>query len=204
VNIYAAAAAFAIVACVLFQPAAAADPVITNVHPFELHPGVNKLPGFGVNGETFTIVQAWRGNGNAHGYHVWLVMSPEAEGQPFGVTGMFVEGQTLPQDLIRDDPFDGERILGSIRFARAQIDGVAQTVLIDSFLNYDSGRPLADHETARIRMFKLVRSEDGGQPDMFVEISEMQTTKRYCSVEYAVRDVLHIGGENLSGADGCS
>jgi len=189
---------------ILAGTAAAAEPVITDIKPFELHPGINTVPGFGVNGETFTIVQAWRGNGNAHGYDVWLVLSPEAEGQKFGVTGQEIQGEVLPRDIIRDEPFDGERWEGSIRFARAKVDGVPRTILIDAQLGYDGGRPFADHETATIRIFQLSRSDDGGQPDIFNQISERKTAKRYCNVEYAVRDVLHIPvDDSIRGKDGC-
>jgi hypothetical protein len=184
---------------------AAAEPVITDIHPFVLHPGINKVPGFGVNGETFTIVQSWRGNGNAHGYNVWLVLSPEAEGQTFGVTGEEVEGEVLPRDTIRDDPFDGERSMGAIRFARAKIDGVPQTILIDAHLGFDAGRPFADHETATIRIYKLFRS-DIGQPDMFSQVAVLKTTKRYCNILLAMRDMLHIPLGQFAGAnetDGC-
>jgi hypothetical protein len=206
VNSFAATAAFLVVACALAPTASAADPAVTDIKPFTLHPGVNTVPGFGVNGETFTIVQAWRGNGNAHGYNVWLVMSPKAEDQPFGVTGLAFNETDVPRDVIRDDPFDGERRLGSIRFARARVDGMPQTILIAADLDYDSGRPLADHETATIRIYKLTRSEGevGGQPDIFVQAAVLKTTERYCNVEYAVRDRLHLPvDESMQGKDGC-
>lgn len=200
-------AAFLIAACILARPAAA-DPVITDIHPFELHPGVNTVPGFGVNGETFTIVQGWRGNGNAHGYTVWLVLSPEAESQPFGVTAQMKEGAVLPNDVIRDDPFDVERWMGAIRFARARIDGAAATILIDAHLDYTASRPLADHETATIRIYRLFRNDEGalGNPDIFAQVAVLKTTKRYCNVQLALRDTLHIPLDGFAGAnetDGC-
>jgi hypothetical protein len=189
--------------------ALAAEPTITHIKEIALHPGVNTVPGFGVNGETFTIVQAWRGNGNAHGYTDWLVLSPESEDNPFGVVGTMYEGGGPPRDLIRDEPFDGERRIGVIRFARATIDGKPHSILIDTQLDFDAGRPLADHEIATIRIFELTHTDGdvGAPPDLFALISTRRTTKRYCNAELALRDTLGLplakGDSETSSADGC-
>jgi len=191
----------------IFAGPVLADPAITDIHPFKLHPGINKVPGFGVNGETFTIVQGWRGNGNAHGYNVFLVLSPEAESQPAGVTGVMSEGAGLPLDTIRDDPFDGERQMGVIHFARAKVDGTPQTILIDAHLDSTAGRPFADHEKATIRIYTLIRNDSGSdQPDLFTPATVLHTTKVYCNVQLALRDALHIPLGDFSGPnqkDGC-
>jgi hypothetical protein len=96
-------------------------PPITDVRPVTLHPGINVVPGFLPGGGTATIIEAWRGNGNAHGHHTWMVLGGATEGNPVGVVG--IEGGERLVDAVTDDLFDGERVLGAVRFARARVAG---------------------------------------------------------------------------------
>ena len=57
-------------------------PVITAIQPIALHRGNNVLPDFLPGGRTATIIQSWRGNGNAHGVSGWYSPPHPGTAQP--------------------------------------------------------------------------------------------------------------------------
>ncbi len=199
--------AFAWIGTGLLLAAASPPPVIADLKPIALHPGINRIAGFLPGGATATIVEAWRGNGNAHGYHVWMVLGGPSEGSPIGLVG--VDGAGRPSDVITDNPFDGERALGAVRFATGMIAGRQATLLVEAKLDDSPSGIPADHATATVRWFRLDHQADatGRTTDAFVPIGTAQTTKRYCNADLALRDVAHIpltaqfGGANS--VDGC-
>jgi len=182
---------------------------ITNIQPIALHPGVNIVPNFTPEGAPVTIVQGWRGNGNAHSHAVWMVLAREAEGMAEGVIGL-QPAQGPLHETIDDDPFDGERTLGVIRFARARLDGAPATILIDAHLDEAPRGVLADHATATITVYRLVRTDGapGTTPLVFEPASVVHTTHRFCNVEPALHEALGLplspdyGGANP--VDGCA
>lgn len=197
----------ALLAAVIAAAPSAAS--VTGIEPIHLHPGVNIVAGFTPNGRSATIVQGWRGNGNAHGYNVWLVLTPKAEDQPYGVVDLDADPNGDSQDLIRDDPFDGERTLGVILFARARVNGRPASILVDARLDESSSGVLADHATATITVFRLVQSADVlGTPDVFEPILVTKTTARYCNADAALHAVLAVplppGYAGANPVDGCS
>ena len=189
--------------------ATGAPPPITDLHPIALHPGINRVPGFLVGGGTATIVEGWRGNGNAHGYRVWMVLGGPSEGNPVGIVGLDGNDRRPVFETITDNPFDGERVLGAIRFATARIAGKPATLLIQSDLDEAASGVLADHATATVRWFRLDHDEEaiGRTTDEFVPIGTVTTTKRYCNAELALRDVagvpLPTGFSGADKSDGC-
>lgn len=172
--------------------AAAPPPMPADIRPVALHPGVNQVAGFLPGGGTATIVEAWRGNGNAHGHHAWMILGGASEGQPTGLVG--IEQADGIADSVSDNPFDGERVLGAVRFATAQIGGKPVSLLLRADLDEaPSGIP-ADHATATVRWYRLDHQVDAiGRPtDLFVRIGEVRTTARYCNAELALRDVAGL------------
>ena len=156
-----------------------------------LHAGVNNVPGFTADGRAATIVQGWRENGNAHGYNTFQILVAERSGAAQRVVD--VDGPQHPVDLIRDEPFDGERQIGVVRLARAILDGHRQTVLITADLNPAPSGVLADHATATIKVFRLVRDETVGSTwDRFALAWSTTTTAHYCNVQLALRDTLGL------------
>ena len=170
--------------------AMAAEPSVTDVQVVNVHAGINRIPHFAADGRTATVIQGWRGNGNAHGYNVFLVLLPSAEGMPLGV----VDRIDSESDVLRDDPFDGERTLGTVLFARATLAGVRQTVLIAAHLDESQSGVLADHATATVNVYRLVKSDGqiGTTPDYFELAWSTQTTARYCNVDLALASALSI------------
>jgi hypothetical protein len=189
--------------------AAAPPPGLTDLRPITLHPGINKVPGFLPGGGTATIVEAWRGNGNAHGHHVWMVLGGASEGNAVGVVGREGDDRDPVFDTITDSPFDGERVLGAVRFVTARVAGVPATLLVTADLAESDGGVLADHAVATVRWFRLDHDADAvGRPaDEFVAIGKVRTVRRYCNAEVALRDVAMIplprdyAGANRT--DGC-
>ncbi|WP_254602805.1 hypothetical protein [Sphingomonas bacterium] len=186
----------------LFLAAATAPagaPPVTGLKPIVLHPGINRVPGFLAGGGTATIVQAWRGNGNAHGYTVWTVLGGPSEGSRVGLVGFETPGAEPVRDTIRDEPFDGERVLGAVQFATGQfatgrLRGRPVTLVITADLNQAASGVLADHATATVRWYRLDHAADAfGRPtDDFLPIGSVTTTKRYCNAWLAMRDVAGI------------
>ena len=200
-------AALAMMALVL--GAAGPPPRITDLRPITLHPGVNRVPGFLVGSGAATIVEAWRGNGNAHGYHVWMVLGGPSEGKSVGVVGRDGDDRRPVFETISDNPFDGERVLGAVRFATARIAGKRATLLIEADLDEASSGVAADHATATVRWFRLDHDADAiGRPtDEFVPLAEVHTAKRYCNAELALRDAAGVplppGFAGANRVDGC-
>lgn len=182
-------------------------PHIGEIAPIALEFGINSVPGFLPDGGVATIVEAWRGNGNAHGYSVWMVLTGPSEGNPVGIAPFADDDEELPVETIRDNPFDGERPMGSVRFARARIDGEPASIVIAADLDWTDGRPFADHERATIKIYRLVANHEGlGPPIEFERIAKLRTAKRYCNVDLAVRDMLGVPIGEVPGPnaiDGC-
>lgn len=188
---------------------ATSPPRITDLRPVALHPGVNRVPAFLPGGGAATIVEAWRGNGNAHGHDAYMVLGGPSEGNAVGVVGTDDGGDAPIAETISDNPFDGERVLGSVRFATARLEGRPVSLLIRADLKSDGNRPLADHDRAVVRWYRLDHQDDAlGRPtEEFILIASTATTKRYCNAELALRDVAGVplspgyGGPNK--VDGC-
>ena len=187
-------------------------PTIADLVPVSLHPGVNHVPGFLVGGGTATIVEAWRGNGNAHGYHVWMVLAGPSEGNPVGVVGVAGDEHFPVFATVSDNPFDGERILGAVRFATGRIAGKPATLLIEASLDESPSGVLADHSTATIDWYRLDHVADptdtvGRTTDEFVPIGRVRTTKRYCNADLAMRDEARLplprDFDGFNRVDGC-
>lgn len=189
---------------VLATPLAAAPggtPRVTALVPLRLHPGINVVPRFLPHGGSATIIQAWRDNGNAHGYNAWMMLSGAVNGQPVGLVSF--EGA----DTLRDDPFDGERTLGIVRFAQGRVDGQRASLVLDAHLDSTEGRPLADHESATLKIYRLTENDGIGPRLNFELIATQHTRKRYCNAELALRDMLGVplakGYAGFNQTDGC-
>lgn len=165
-----------------------------DLRPIPLHAGVNRVHGFLPDGGTATIVQAWRANGYAHGHHDWLVLRAAPDGDAAEeVTLVNPETHAL-EDVIADAPFDGERVLGSVRFARGRVDGRAASLVLQAVLNASPSGVLADHATAAIRVFRLEQTggAPGDSPLEFRPIFKRTTAKRYCNADLALSQTLSV------------
>jgi len=176
----------------------AAEPVVSDIAVIPIHDGVNVIPRFAADGRAATIVKAWRDNGNAHGYSVYLVTLPVKDdygaGHKTGVVG-FDDGGAAPFcDTATASPFDGERVLQTLRFARAKIDGAPAVVMIRADLGEAKSGVLADHAPADIRIYKLEHPgvDVGTTPDVFRLVSKTRAPGLYCNADVALAVELHL------------
>ena len=184
-------------------------PLVTDLRPITLQPGVNRVPGFLPGGGAATIVEGWRGNGNAHGFHVWLVLGGASEGHPVGVVGIEGGDGDPVHTTVSDNPFDGERVLGVVQFAFGRVAGQPATLLVRADLDEAPSGVLADHATAPVRWYRLDHHDDaiGRTTDLFRLIGTAHSARRYCNTELALRDLAGMplpadyAGPNR--ADGC-
>ena len=167
--------------------------------PIKVHPGVNHVRAILPYGATATIIQAWRGNGPAHGYHLGMVLTGASEGKAVGLAAVEQSGD-VHNETIRDDPFDAERALGDVRFARAQVDGRTASVVIAAYVKGTQG-VLADHRKATVTVNRLEATEVGiGAPLSFARVAMLPSTKRYCNVDLALRNILGVAlGDDYAG-----
>ncbi len=189
--------------------AAAPSPRVAGLQPIALHDGVNTVPGFLPSGTTAIIIQAWRATGNAHGHHDWLVLGSTAEGHAAVEVTLVNPTSKQLDDVIGDAPFDGERVLATVRFARGTAEGRPVSLLLQAKLDDPPSGIPADHATATVRVFRLEATDGapGESPLEFRPISSVTTAKRYCNAELALSQVLAVplpanyGGPNK--VDGC-
>lgn len=198
------AGAMAMLAC-LAQSAMAADPSAAGVPqlgkltPIPVPDGINAISKFAPDGRTGTIVMAWRDNGNAHGHYVYLVLLPLPEGQvsldkQTGVVAFDGGRGSSLEDVAGASPFDGERVLQTVRFARGQWGGAPATLMLRADLGRSSSGVLADHAPADISIYKLDRSPDGvgAPPDVFRLVARFRPPGRFCNADLALATALRL------------
>jgi hypothetical protein len=106
------------------------EPKLSDLTEIPLHPGLNHIEGFAQDGRPADILEAWRDNGNAHGYHLFVLTMPSAPGKfDWNVVGT-ERGDEPLRDCIRDDPHTFEDAVRSIRFAHGRVDGRSATLLL--------------------------------------------------------------------------
>ena len=182
---------------------------VTRLQPLALHDGVNQVRSFLPDGADALVVQAWRANGNAHGHHDWLVLGPAAGGHGADVVTLADPRTGMLRDTISDAPFDGERVLGTVRFARGLVDGRPASLLLEVLLDEAPNGVLADHATATLRIYRLDATDGGAgdSPFEFRLVSSDRSPKSYCNADLALSQMLDLPlSPNYAGpkpADGC-
>jgi hypothetical protein len=178
---------------------------IKNLSIISLKMGDNFVPHFAVDGRPARIIQAWRGNGNAHGYTIFLVAMPGGESQTDWNVVSIDEPHGPARDEILDSPYNGEQYLHSIRFAHGSLDGKPETLLLSARLNIK--RSYGERASVTYDVYKLVHDDESfGTWDRFVLVERSQSAKRYCNAELAISRRFAIplgdyGGPNKK--DGC-
>lgn len=188
---------FTALAVLLATPSLAADLTISDISVIPIHDGVNTIDHFTADGRTATVFRAWRDNGNAHGHDVYLVSVPlqQQEGieNSAGVVAFDDQTRNLA-DTITASPFDGERRLASIRFARALVDGKRETVVIDAELGVSKSGVLADHAPAGVSVYVLKSPGVGvgTTPDVFMLAFKVRAVGLYCNADMALHQTLGL------------
>lgn len=186
---------------------------LRDINLIPLHDGMNTIEHFAADGRAATIVRAWRDNGNAHGYYLHLVLLPLVKDQgtsnKFGVVA-FDKGKDTINDTAIASPFDGERVLGALRFAKATMNGTSTTVMIRADLAEASSGILADHVPADISVYRLESRgvAVGSTPDVFCLVSKTRPPGEFCNADMALATALRLplpadyaGGKGPSGCN---
>jgi hypothetical protein len=197
--------------------AGASDPMraeITELTEIPVKSGLNYLDNFAADGRQGLIIVGWRDNGNAWGYHVYMVMlSSAAETGAWEVvtTGMKRNaGDAVHQlDVIRDTPHTVEDAITSVRFGRGRVAGRPATLLIIARRDISKAPSAGAATPVAFDVFRLMRNEDDiGKPQhYFARIDTLHATKRYCNSDLALNKELRLPlprpyiGPNLD--DGC-
>ena len=176
---------------------AAEPPVLGAIEIIPIHDGINTAEQFASDGRTATIVEAWRDNGNAHGHFAYLVTLPsKQDAKSPSLTGVvaFDSGERGLDDVLGVSPFDGERVLGAVRFAHATLDGATATIAIRAELGESPSGVLADHAPVDISIYRLEHPgvEAGTTPDVFRLVEKRRVEGRFCNADMALATVLHL------------
>jgi len=197
--------------------AGAADPglaKITDLTEIPVKSGLNYVDDFSTDGRQGLIVVGWRDNGNAWGYHVYMVMmSPPAQTGAWEVVTTGIKqtpGAAVRQvDVVQDTPHTVEDSLATVRFARGKVDGQLATLLIIARRDISKAPNAAAATAVAFDVFRLMRNEDDiGEPrHYFAHIDTLHATMRYCNADLALSKELRLPlpqpyvGPNLE--DGC-
>ena len=184
---------------------------VTDVTAIPLRAGVNRIEGFAPDGREAQVVLAWRENGNAHGYSLFMVMLPgRPGGSDWNVVGLEQpEGDPAFQDVLRDQPHAGEDVVRAVRLARGRVDGRPATLVIIATRELN-GEPYPSPAPVRFEVFALAsgRGEIGVTRDYFRRVSVQRLEQRSCNAELALSQRFGLpirGGRTpLNRRDGCA
>ncbi|MBL6852795.1 MAG: hypothetical protein ISS15_20760 [Alphaproteobacteria bacterium] len=159
---------------------------LTNLRLIDVRLGENRIPHFAIDGRPARIVVAWRGNGNAHSFNIFLIVMPggEVEGD-WNVVGVDRGPPKYNFDDVESDaPHTGEDYVRSVHFAHALLDGKPQTLLMTATRNWTKSIP--EPAITTFEVYELIRPEDGVEtPDRFTLIEKVASRGRFCNSEVA-------------------
>ena len=167
-------------------------PRLSDVEVIPLHGGLNSIPNLAGDGRIGTIIDAWRDNGNAHGYSVFMVLLPSTEGSHEPQVVAIDNGNGVAE-FARDDPHTGEDALSSVFFARGRLDGKPTTLLIEATRDFPK-TAIPDPSRATITVYALRRFDGsvGSTPDDFEAVFKLRTTRAFCHSEMALHQELGL------------
>lgn len=104
------------------------------------------------------------------------------------------DGKAPLADTIGASPFDGERVLQTVRFAHARVDGAPATVMIRADLGEAKSGVLADHAPADVSVYVLKSPgvDVGATPDVFKLAFKVRAVGRFCNADMALHTTLGL------------
>jgi hypothetical protein len=164
---------------------------LAGLRVMHIHPGVNTVPNFAGDGRGARIVEGWRDNGNAHGYHLYVVLLPvKPGGTDWNVVG--VDDAERFEDTVADAPHTGEDIVRRVVFARGLLDGHDATLLLMATRQWRNSIP--EPAITEIRVYELRRNDGdvGETQDYFQSVGSYLTKIEYCNADNALKDEFGI------------
>ncbi len=183
-------------------------PSTGNMSAIILKEGINEIKNFSPNGEDGIILKAWRDNGNAHGYWLYVVMLPkEKPALGWNIIGIEDNSGSI-EDSLRDNPHTGEDYIKTVLFANGLLDGARGTFLIIAERDLTHAENLGAPAETIITTYKLVPQEIpvGQTPYIFKKIHEQRTKALFCNSNLALSKTLNLSfslGEISNKNDGC-
>jgi hypothetical protein len=170
---------------------------LTGLQPIEIKEGLTRIANAEGDGRDAQVFCAWRDNGNAWGFHVYMVTMPRkfegGAGTDWWIVGMERDPNGAPAFNITDTPHTGEDAITTVRFARGQLDGKPSTLLITAERQWKNSVP--DPAVAAIRVYVLKNNEDEGPgttPDAFEPALSFTTTATYSDANAALKAELGL------------
>jgi hypothetical protein len=161
--------------------------VISGLRLIDLRMGENQIAHFAADGRPARIIEAWRGNGNAHSYHLYMVLMGGGEqDNDWNIVGVDTGPSTPFLDTIADEPHTGEDFVFSVYFAHARLDGKPQTLLLTARRHWKES--YGDAGITTFDVYKLANvSEEGGPgtTDQFQLVEAFDSTTRACNSDLA-------------------
>jgi len=178
----------------------ALDP--TKTQEVILQPGINNIEAMADTGAAGTIVVAWRGNGNAHGYHSYMVLlDGDAHSGGAGHPSLLVpvEDKTTADapfiNVINDVPHTFDDVITSVRFFRSRIGGKPAFLLIIAARDLGKAESLISPAPVAIDIYRLrsFSAEEPGRPIAYFEnIRHLVSAGTYCHADKAVATELKL------------
>jgi len=167
---------------------AAAPSDITKLSVIPIRDGMNQIGDFSGDGRRTMIIEGWRDNGNAHGYHVFLVMLESEPGRgDWNVVTVQRKPTEHERDIVNDDPHTAEDAVCSVRFARGLVHEKPATLLIIATRQLAPSVSLADPAPVDIEFYRLVQNDlPGWPPDHFDLLETIRPRTPYCNSDLAL------------------
>ncbi len=159
---------------------------LTRLHVIPLAMGLNRIAHFATDGRPAQIVMAWRGNGNAHSYNLFLVVMPGGESDTaWNVVGVYRDPPKGDfDDTVADAPHTGEDQVRSVYFAHANLDGKPATLLMTATREWKESIPEA--AVTLFEVYKLVHMDEGfGTADQFNLVEAFRSKDLFCNSDLA-------------------
>ena len=166
---------------------AAADTgaAITDIKVVPLTQEITPIPSMTSDGRDGKIIKAWRENGNAQAYNLFLVT---ADGKVVGVAT-----DRGFADNIRDEPHTGKDAVESIRFAWGRVGGEKAFLLITATRIIAPDYGPGDPSQVIFDIYQLTGNGDLGKTgDFFMRIHEFNADKKYCNSDLALTKNLGL------------
>ncbi|MCW2266100.1 hypothetical protein M2305_002047 [Gluconobacter cerinus] len=157
----------------------------------------------------FSIFQAWRDNGNAWGYHMYVLTTViDKRTSVIGIEGSSETPDRSFEDHLRDSPHTGEDALTTIQFAHGELNGKPATLLFEAIRNPKDG-PVTSRGPTIVYIYSLVASDGapGWTPLYFRFFKKIAVPGTFCSSDIALKVAtglpLSADAGPPSSPDGC-
>lgn len=164
---------------------------LTDLRIIPLRQGMNEIASFTPDGHPGRITMAWRDNGNAHGYFLYLVVAAVAADDWHVVSTILDAGRVV--DVLRDDPHAFEDAVTSLRFLHGKLDGVDATLLVRAQRLWKDSIPAP--APVRFEAFRLEGDPggDAGRTEyQFRKVMTWISAKRFCNADRALAEELSL------------